>query len=150
MRWSSSSRPSPQPSTPQLLLMVSRSVVPCACRASISTSGMPQSPKPPTAREAPSGMSATASAALATTLSIIRSPRSAYLHDRASSVPASHRGCAIGFGGAGGNRGDDLVEFDQVPGLERDADDTGRGCGELVLHLHGLDREVGQTILTVE
>src|SRR6478735_2310605 len=66
--------PRPQSSTPQLLLTVSRSVAPRSCRASISVTGMPHSPNPPTASEAPSWMSATASAALATTLLIISDP----------------------------------------------------------------------------
>src|SRR5450830_104148 len=71
IRPSLSRMPSPQSSTPQLLLTVSRSVAPRSCRASIRAPGMPHSPIPPTAREAPSWMSATASAALATTLLII-------------------------------------------------------------------------------
>src|SRR6478735_42702 len=66
--------PRPQSSTPQLLLTVSRSLVPWRCRASMSATGIPHSPKPPTARDAPSDMSATASSALATTLSIIVDP----------------------------------------------------------------------------
>ena len=65
IRRSSSSRPRPQSSTPQLFETASRSVAPGSSSASISTEGMPHSPKPPTASEAPSPMSATASAALA-------------------------------------------------------------------------------------
>src|SRR4051794_3102424 len=65
-----SSIPRPHSSTPQLLLTVSSSSTPAASSASISAVGMPQRPKPPTASEAPLGMSATASAALPTTLSI--------------------------------------------------------------------------------
>src|SRR5438046_2547492 len=74
IRPSRSRIPNPQSSTPQLLLTVSSFVVPCSCRASIRATGMPQSPNPPTAREAPSEISATAAAALATTLSIIDDP----------------------------------------------------------------------------
>src|SRR6478735_9467107 len=74
MRPSRSRMPSPQSSTPQLLLTVSRPEVPARWRASIRATGIPQSPNPPTASEAPSGMSATASSALATTLSIIIDP----------------------------------------------------------------------------
>jgi hypothetical protein len=55
--------PSPQSSTPQLLLTTLRFVVPCVRRASMRAIGLPESPKPPTARLAPSGMSATAAAA---------------------------------------------------------------------------------------
>ena len=69
IRRSPSSRPSPQSSTPQLFDTASRSVVPASSSAWISTDGIPHSPKPPTARVAPSGMSATASAADVTTLS---------------------------------------------------------------------------------
>ena len=47
---------------------------PASSSASISTDGMPHSPKPPTDSVAPSAMSATASAALATTLSTRRPP----------------------------------------------------------------------------
>ena len=68
-RFSISSRPSPHSSTPQLFETASRSVVPASSRASISTDGIPHNPNPPTDSVAPSGMSATASTALATTLS---------------------------------------------------------------------------------
>ena len=44
--------------------------MPASSTASISTEGMPQSPNPPTEIVAPSGMSATASAADETTLSM--------------------------------------------------------------------------------
>src|SRR4051812_48282104 len=71
MRPSLSSTPRPQSSTPQLLLMVSSPVVPASYRAWISAAGIPHSPNPPTASEAPSGMSATAAAGLAATLLII-------------------------------------------------------------------------------
>src|SRR5215218_5676849 len=74
IRPSLSRMPSPQSSTPQLLLTVSRSRVPERWSASMRATGMPQRPKPPTAREAPSGISATASSALATTLSITVPP----------------------------------------------------------------------------
>src|SRR6478735_6383036 len=70
MRLAFRSTPSPQSSTPQLLLTMLRSVVPCASSASMRAIGLPESPKPPTARLAPSGMSATASAADPTVLSI--------------------------------------------------------------------------------
>src|SRR6195952_3831901 len=73
-RFSPSSRPRPQSSTPQLFETASRSVVPASSNASISTDGIPHSPKPPTDSVAPSGMSATASAALATTLSTSTPP----------------------------------------------------------------------------
>jgi hypothetical protein len=62
--------PSPQSSTPQLLLTMLRSVVPWASSASMRAMGLPESPKPPTASDAPSGISATASAADPTVLSI--------------------------------------------------------------------------------
>ena len=68
-RFSISSRPRPQSSTPQLLEIASRSVAPWVSRASMSTDGMPHRPKPPTARVAPEPMSSTAAAALPTTLS---------------------------------------------------------------------------------
>ncbi|GAP55799.1 hypothetical protein AHiyo6_23640 [Arthrobacter sp. Hiyo6] len=66
--------PRPQSSTPQLLLTVSSSLAPRWWRASMSATGMPHNPNPPTASDAPSWISATASAALATTLSIIVDP----------------------------------------------------------------------------
>src|SRR4051794_25726603 len=69
-RFSISSRPRPHSSTPQLFETASRSVTPASSTASISTDGTPHSPNPPTASRAPSPMSATASAALATTLSM--------------------------------------------------------------------------------
>ncbi len=49
--------------------------MPASSSASISTDGIPHSPNPPTASVAPSGMSATASAADATTLSTTGPPR---------------------------------------------------------------------------
>src|SRR5947207_7836442 len=70
MRPASRSLPSPTPSTPQLFDTVRRPPMPCSSKASMSTNGMPQSPNPPTARLAPSGMSATASVAVATVLSM--------------------------------------------------------------------------------
>ncbi len=69
IRLANSSRPNPHSSTPQLLETASRSDVPASRSASISTDGTPHNPNPPTDSVAPSGMSATASAALATTLS---------------------------------------------------------------------------------
>ena len=44
--------------------------MPASSTAWISTDGIPHSPNPPTASVAPSGMSATAASALATTLSM--------------------------------------------------------------------------------
>src|SRR5579859_7295365 len=73
IRPASSSRPRPQPSTPQLFDTTRSPVAPPASRAAMRVDGMPQRPKPPTARLAPSVMSATASAAV-TTLSIERFP----------------------------------------------------------------------------
>ncbi len=70
MRPSASSRPRPQPSTPQLFDTTSRLVAPLASSARTSVIGTPLSPKPPTAMVAPFGMSATASAALVLCLSI--------------------------------------------------------------------------------
>src|SRR6185436_15969111 len=64
-----SSRPSPQSSTPQLFDTACRSSAPFSSTASISTVGTPHSPKPPTASVTPDSTSATASAALVTTLS---------------------------------------------------------------------------------
>src|SRR3954467_12166988 len=51
--------------------MVTRSEAPCWSSASISWIGTPHRPKPPTARVAPEGMSATASRVVATTLSML-------------------------------------------------------------------------------
>src|SRR5215472_1197277 len=76
MRRLSSSKPSPAPSTPQLLDTVSKSVPPCSSKASISRIGTPHSPKPPTASDAPSGMSRTAAATELTVLSIYALPAS--------------------------------------------------------------------------
>src|SRR4051794_16235115 len=69
MRWFISSTPRPQVSTPQLLDTASSRSAPCSSNASISTVGMPYRPNPPTAIVEPLAMSATASAADATTLS---------------------------------------------------------------------------------
>ena len=63
MRLAFSSTPRPQSSTPQLFETIERSRVPWASNASMRAMGFPERPKPPTASEAPSGMSATASAA---------------------------------------------------------------------------------------
>src|SRR6202521_5755180 len=60
----------PKSSTPGLLLMTVRRVVPLARRAWIRFSGMPQRPKPPMRIVAPSGMRATAASALGRTLFI--------------------------------------------------------------------------------
>ena len=62
----------PSPSTPQLLETTPSPPTPRSYSAWISTFGTPLRPKPPTASDAPSGTSATASAAEATTLSILR------------------------------------------------------------------------------
>src|SRR5579862_1998270 len=64
------SNPMPKPSTPALLLIVVRFFTPLRTRARIRFSGMPHRPKPPTMMLAPSGISRTASSALATTLFI--------------------------------------------------------------------------------
>ena len=69
IRFARSSEPSPHSSTPQLLLTVSRSVASVASTASMRACGIPHSPNPPTARDAPLAMPATASAAEPTTLS---------------------------------------------------------------------------------
>src|SRR5699024_11746853 len=63
MRPSSSSKLKPKPSAPKLLDTMVRSFGPEARRASMSTVGMPTSPKPPTAIEDPETMSCTASVA---------------------------------------------------------------------------------------
>jgi len=81
MRCAASRMPRPQSSTPQLLLTTLRSVVPWARSASMRAIGFPESPKPPTASEAPSGMSATAAAADSHCLSITSAP----------SVPCPHQ-----------------------------------------------------------
>ena len=62
----------PKSSTPALLLMMVRALVPRARSAAMRFSGMPHSPKPPIMMVAPSGISATASSALARTLFIER------------------------------------------------------------------------------
>src|SRR5690606_37307199 len=68
--------PRPQSSTPALLDTASSSSTPASSNARISAAGTPHSPKPPTARVLPEGMSATASAAEGTVLSIIPPPPS--------------------------------------------------------------------------
>src|SRR5580765_1912697 len=70
IRLSANRIPRPQSSTPQLLEMTSRSVVPASWMAPMSTEGMPQSPNPPTASEAPSPMPSIAAAGEETTLSM--------------------------------------------------------------------------------
>ena len=62
----------PKSSTPALLLMTVRSFVPRARSAAMRFSGMPHRPKPPIMMDAPSGMRATASSALDSTLFIAR------------------------------------------------------------------------------
>src|SRR5690606_16705231 len=64
------SSPSPQPSTPQLLETTSRPPVPWSRRAVMRAMGTPTRPNPPTARDEPSVMRETASAAEAQVLSI--------------------------------------------------------------------------------
>ena len=59
-----SSWPRPQSSTPALLLTAVRFFVPLRFTASMSVSGMPQRPKPPTSSLLPSAISATASSAV--------------------------------------------------------------------------------------
>src|SRR5438045_2501747 len=56
--------PTPNSSTPGLLLMIVRLRVPRLCSALMRCSGRPHSPKPPHMTLAPSAMSATASSAL--------------------------------------------------------------------------------------
>ena len=51
MRFAFSRTPRPQSSTPQLLLTMLRSVVPCASSASIRAMGLPERPNPPTASD---------------------------------------------------------------------------------------------------
>src|SRR6185503_6710638 len=58
----------PKSSTPGLLLMTVRFLVPRACSALMRFSGRPHRPKPPHMIVAPSGIRATASAALLITL----------------------------------------------------------------------------------
>ena len=60
---------------PQLLLIIVRFVAPWSISAWMSSIGLPASPKPPNMMVAPSKISETASAALATRLSIIRRRR---------------------------------------------------------------------------
>src|SRR6185437_16586091 len=61
----SSMRPIPEPSTPMLLLIVCSPLTPLRIKAATRFSGIPQRPKPPSMRVAPSGISATASSAVA-------------------------------------------------------------------------------------
>ena len=72
IRLCSNNTPKPIPSTPKLLRR-SQILDPELQRAAISAWGMPHSPKPPTASDDPSVTSATASAVVATTLSIVTS-----------------------------------------------------------------------------
>src|SRR5260221_14563347 len=58
---------------PALLATMTRSRAPCACSASISSSGAPTAPKPAHKTVAPSLMSATAASRLPMTLSIMAS-----------------------------------------------------------------------------
>src|ERR1700751_5072402 len=69
----SNNPPKPIPSTPRLFETVSRSRTPSSSTAAISAWGMPHSPNPPTASDDPSVTAATASAVVATTLSIATS-----------------------------------------------------------------------------
>src|SRR5688500_3294666 len=93
--------PSPQSSTPQLFDTIRSSLVPASWRALMSSVGTPQSPNPPTAIEAPSGMSATASAAEGTTLSK-RGSLSSWSADRADSSGARSRADVLA-GASGGD-----------------------------------------------
>src|SRR5580692_7509535 len=85
MRFACNNMPSPYSSTPQLLLTVTRSVVPERRTASIKTDGKPESPKPPTANDEPLATSATASSALAKTMSLTSPPLRRREHDVALS-----------------------------------------------------------------
>src|SRR5580692_7577813 len=93
MRFACNNMPSPYSSTPQLLLTVTRSVAPERKTASIKTDGKPESPKPPTANEEPLATSATASSALANTLSITSPPLRHREHDVALSPGTVSRAC---------------------------------------------------------
>src|SRR5579862_1078518 len=112
IRWAPSSRPRPQPSTPQLLETTCNVEAPEATSASTRSIGTPHRPKPPTASEAPSPMSATAAAALSTTLlratarakvrcrpqpaTVVRPPRNPAIPD-----PGEHGGREPGGDGGG-------------------------------------------------
>src|SRR5437870_4289331 len=65
---------SPTSPLPALLLTMVRSRAPCSISASISCDGIPAVPNPPIITVAPSGMSTTAAAGVATVLSIIDPP----------------------------------------------------------------------------
>src|ERR1700756_1656543 len=77
IRLCSNNTPKPIPSTPKLFETVSRPRTPSSSPAAISAWGMPHRPNPPTASDDPSVTSATASAVVATTLSIVTSLSSA-------------------------------------------------------------------------
>jgi hypothetical protein len=62
---------------PALLVTTVRSRAPCSSRACTSSTGTPELPKPPTSTVAPSATSATASASVATRLSITVPPAGA-------------------------------------------------------------------------
>src|SRR5215208_6850778 len=90
------SMPTPKSSTPGLLLMTVRLRVPRACSALMRFSGNPHRPKPPHMTVAPSGMSATASAALRITLFMsviilhqLRTPLTSGREDRLDRVAVS-------------------------------------------------------------
>ena len=70
-RFAPSSAARPVVPLPALLLMMTRSLAPCSSSASISSIGWPAVPKPPIMTVAPSGTSARAAAALATSLEIM-------------------------------------------------------------------------------
>src|SRR6266850_18563 len=87
--------PTPKSSTPGLLLMIVRLRVPRACSARIRFSGRPQRPKPPHMIDAPSGICATASSALANTLCMsviilhqLRAPFRGRREDRLNGIAA--------------------------------------------------------------
>ena len=84
-----SSAARPVSALPALLLTMIRSLEPFAISASMSSEGMPAVPNPPIITVAPLGISATATAAVATTLLIIPSSQCAFVPASAMPLPRS-------------------------------------------------------------
>ena len=139
--------PRPNSSTPQLLLTVTRSFTPVARTASINTEGRPQSPNPPTAKDDPLVMSATASAALATTLSIFTT----FLNCRDDIVSNDRSVSRTNFRRRARwkQSGDHFVNGDRIAFSHKDIHGPIARSDEYVFHLHGRHHDQRLTLAHV-
>src|SRR5690349_11859245 len=149
----------PKLSTPALLLMMVRFLEPRRFKAAIRFSGMPQSPKPPIMIVAPSGTTATASSAVASTLSIgyvgwrrcpptnVQSNRSIVPRVIRLAIPQARTpACALFEPGGGDGRGQIIANLLQIgdEGIEREFDVAGVALQDLGPHRGGTRRQTGR------